>query len=347
MRLVLVPFVSLLLLAFLAGEARSCSIPVFRYALERWKSSPYTLHVLHDRDLSAAQAALLARIEGNRELNIEIVRLDSRSTLTAEQQSLFQQHRANALPLLVAHYPGEDVTTPAPWVGPLTQESLDALLNSPIRQEIVKRLCNGDSSVWILLDADDATAKMVDAELLRLAGTLKIPEQTEESKLTDRLPLKVRFSTLRLERTTKGEHALIGMLLGVEEGLVEVQGPILVPIFGRGRALTGIHGKNLNKAQIERWASFLCGPCSCQVKELNPGVDLLIQTDWNERLALAQEEGEENPSPSPTAPAIPKGIVTPPAEEISGPKRPTWQFWGLLALAGAGVGLWLWRGGRR
>ncbi len=44
--------------------------------------------------------------------------------------------------------------------------------------------------------------------------------------------------------------------------------------------------------------SFLCGECSCQVKELNPGMDLPIVADWPaifERIGSAGDNGPEPP----------------------------------------------------
>ncbi len=44
--------------------------------------------------------------------------------------------------------------------------------------------------------------------------------------------------------------------------------------------------------------NFLCGECSCEVKELNPGMDLPIAADWPaifERIGPAADSGPETP----------------------------------------------------
>jgi hypothetical protein len=60
--------------------------------------------------------------------------------------------------------------------------------------------------------------------------------------------------------------------------------PILVPIFGRGRALEVIPASRVDEGLIGDLTAFLCGACSCQVKERNPGFDLLMVADWQQQL---------------------------------------------------------------
>jgi hypothetical protein len=47
----------------------------------------------------------------------------------------------------------------------------------------------------------------------------------------------------------------------------------------------------LNADLIRELTEFLCGACSCQVKEQNPGFDLLLTTDWNRALFGEDAEG--------------------------------------------------------
>src|SRR5205814_1402276 len=61
-------------------------------------------------------------------------------------------------------------------------------------------------------------------------------------------------------------------------------------------------GREITAGNLEDAAKFLAGPCSCQVKELNPGVDLLMGADWEsvveERPAVAARVGRiEIPEP--------------------------------------------------
>ena len=71
------------------------------------------------------------------------------------------------------------------------------------------------------------------------------------------------------------------MLLGSEEDLAESKEPIAFPIYGRGCVLYALVGKGINAETIDEACAFLVGPCSCIVKEENPGVDLLVSADWD------------------------------------------------------------------
>jgi hypothetical protein len=90
------------------------------------------------------------------------------------------------------------------------------------------------------------------------------------------------FSTLRLSRDAAQEHAFVQMLLGTESDLDEVTAPIVFPVFGQGRALYALVGDGIKDETIEKSATFLIGKCSCEVKEQNPGMDLLLAADWKQ-----------------------------------------------------------------
>src|SRR5207248_4635023 len=89
---------------------------------------------------------------------------------------------------------------------------------------------------------------------------------------------------LRLSRRDTEETDLLRMLLGMEDDLEDRKEPIVYPVFGRGLALWAIVGKGITQENIDRAAKFLVGPCSCEIKAQNPGVDLLLTADWEERL---------------------------------------------------------------
>jgi hypothetical protein len=53
------------------------------------------------------------------------------------------------------------------------------------------------------------------------------------------------------------------------------------PIFGRGRALYALVGNGVAPQLVGEACQFLTGACQCTVKAENPGVDLLMQVDWD------------------------------------------------------------------
>ena len=76
------------------------------------------------------------------------------------------------------------------------------------------------------------------------------------------------------------EAAFASMLLGSEPDLRDFDEPIAIPIYGRGRTFFALVGKGINEEMIHENCQFLCGACSCQVKQENPGVDMLMAVDW-------------------------------------------------------------------
>jgi hypothetical protein len=144
---------------------------------------------------------------------------------------------------------------------------------------------------------------------------LELPELTtapEDSLLTS-APLAVGFSLLRIKRDDPAEQALAAMLIHSESDLAERTDPMVFPVYGRGRALWGLIGPGITPKNIHDSAAFLVGPCSCEVKELNPGFDMLLAADWDEELkaggiALTAIETKSTPPPAePELVTIPTG----------------------------------------
>lgn len=110
----------------------------------------------------------------------------------------------------------------------------------------------------------------------------------------DTLP-KIAFSVLEVSKKDENERLLISMLLGSEPDLHNLKEPMVFPVFGRGRALYVLVGEGINRENIAEACYFLVGPCSCQVKGMNPGVDLLMTVDWEGRLFTETVEDVELP----------------------------------------------------
>jgi hypothetical protein len=333
------------------GEARSCSIPVFRYALEQWKPSPYEVTVFHRGPLDSETSKLVRQLQApDARANMAVTVVDVAGPLPPKVKDLWSKHgRADQLPWLMVRFPEDDKSPPF-WTGRLGEQAIRQLLDSPARRQIVKLLTKGESVVWILLEGDDkksndSVARMLNTELPRLQKALPLPETKEEdADLLSGVPLRISFPVLRLSRNQPEEQFFVQTLLGSEEGLSKISGPILFPIFGRGRVLLALHGEELTATLVERWTTFLCGACSCKVKEGNPGVDLLIHADWDELLETPEKEAPRTPTI--TAPAIPPGPPVAVEESEQEPRRCRCWLWsgvvgaGFVFLAG---GVWLLR----
>ena len=55
----------------------------------------------------------------------------------------------------------------------------------------------------------------------------------------------------------------------------------LFPVFGRGRLLGCLFGEYISAKNIRETVAFITGGCSCEIKALNPGVDLLMAARWD------------------------------------------------------------------
>jgi hypothetical protein len=315
----------LTVLVLVAPHARACQTPVFRYALEKWPGDFYPLMVYHDGPLSPDDKAIvgwLEKVQESEGSQVSVYVLDISKPVTTQpatapattqptsRPSPVDTQRAYLLkkfppptdtpmPALVLRYPaqpgGEGASWPVVYSGRLDGKIARDIIDSPVRQKIAKRLLSGDSSVWVLLESgdkakDDAAAKTLETELGRLNKELELPEQPPTSDAGPYEPeitveLKVAFSVLRMSRTDPAESMFIKMLLGSEEGLTEIKEPIAFPIFGRGRALAAFAGDGIDADNIESACIFLVGRCSCQVKRLNPGTDMMFTVNWDAALA--------------------------------------------------------------
>lgn len=298
------------LIAALTFTAIACQVPVFRFALERWETDDYRIVIYEKGARSQATAALVARLQqasrqstaGHANLVFELA--DIENLTEAQQWSLLDWDSITSFPAMQVYYP-ESTGIEAPlWQGEFTGETVDKLLTSPARKELAKRLTAGDSAVWLLLESGDRTADSLAEEKLKqclttaesileipdgvirpdqLVGTINTRDTPVEMDdvLRSRIPLKIAFSIMRLDPSDPDEAIFLGMLTQSDSANSQQRA---IPIFGRGRMMSGIPVTQFSDSAIGSAAGYLCGACSCQVKEQNPGLDLLIDTDWSSYL---------------------------------------------------------------
>jgi len=299
------------LLALSVTMAFPCSVPVFRYALEHWPADPYEAVIFHRGPLTKAQreiAELLAPegLAGRLNANLKLLLVDLDQALPEDLAELWGRQNSPALPAMLLRYPSVLRIEQAAWSGPLSEVAARRILESPARRDIGSRLLKGESAVWVLLESggkaeDDAAATRLETRLAYLRQHLKLPviEAEDISKgLVTVAPeeLKVAFSIVRLSRSDPAEEAFAQMLLGTEADLAALKEPIAFPVFGRGRVLYALVGKGINDENVDETGAFLIGPCSCQVKELNPGSDLLMAVNWEGILRTGTGPSVEAPA---------------------------------------------------
>ncbi|MBE2283489.1 MAG: hypothetical protein IAE77_08500 [Prosthecobacter sp.] len=302
----------LVFLLLATSSAIACSVPVFRYALEHWPADAYRVTLPHGKTLA-----------GNFQItHDEENRIELRQPRTMRNDAVI-------------------------WSAEYSEDNVQRLADSPARKEIADRLSNGESAVWVLLESGDAVkdaeaAKFLDERLGYLAGVMELPkldEQDIKNGLVS-LPgngLRVAFSTLRVKRDDPAEDAFVAMLLASEEDLREFKEPMVFPIFGQGRVLYALVGKGIKVETVDSAAQFLIGSCSCQVKEQNPGVDLVMAVDWKQMVKDQALPGEKLPELSQVADLLPQTVKIEAPPSTSEP--PVKSDWRLVALIVAIVGL--------
>jgi hypothetical protein len=346
-------YLALILMLVVPLSGQACSIPVFRYALERWSPARYDALLVQRGPLSTELANVPRSFEqepGTANLSMQFLDLASAENSAGKRYNTLHGSR-QPLPCLLVRFPETNLEVAPAWAGAASPAGLKALLHSPLRTDLVKRLTSGASAVFLLLqsgndEADRAAEVMLRRELAAQERLIELSDRArDETQLLYKVPLRISFPVVTLSRSVPEEQALIALLLHGDEDLTGVKGPIAFPIFGRGRVMGSFHGDQLGAEQIQRVTRYLCGDCSCEVKKENPGFDLLIAAPWQDLLAAWGEAGSSVVVP-PAPSALTAPTPTPLTTVKEGQPSPRW-LQPAIALAGVVViltGLWVWRG---
>jgi len=291
----------MVLFVLVPSSAFACSVPVFRYAMERWPADYYEAVLIYRGQLTEDQKQLLNELrqedsETEAFLNLRILEADvAAATEEKVKGLLMSEELPETLPVLVLWYPWQRGRTPPVWQGPFTSSTVAALLQSPTRQKLAKRLIEGQTAVWIFLesgnaDKDKAALRLLEQELETAARELKeeaesIPDEFAVPEVT------YAFSILPVSRSDPNERMLLTLLLNSEPDLDEyADEPVIFPVFGRGRVLFALIGEGITVDNIRETIAFLVGPCGCEIKMMNPGVDLLMAANWDAAAMKFYEE---------------------------------------------------------
>jgi hypothetical protein len=122
---------------------------------------------------------------------------------------------------------------------------------------------------------------------------------------------------LSVSRDDAKEKMFVRMLEGSQSETIDREMPVVFPIFGRGRILCAFSGQAIRAENLEDAAAFLAGPCSCQVKELNPGIDLLMAADWDSVIEDREAVAPRISRVQIPHPKIAAGAATKPAKGVA------------------------------
>ena len=279
----------------------ACNIPVFLYALQRWQPDDYEIVVLYRKALDESQSDLLnslhkVTVDPDAPANMIVRSVDLDQPLDkSDKQLIASVQLMDESPWILVRYPKFTDTNLLAFSGPFDEETVQALIDSPARRELVKRIIGGDSAVWIFIESgdrqkDDAAEKILAQRLAQLEKTLQLPGSDHDgiealfppdisAEETVNSP-PVHFSVLRIASDSPDESVFMAMLLNSEFDLDDSE-PIAIPIFGRGRSHFALVGAGINDDTIDMSCQFLVGACSCEVKAQNPGSDMLIRANWD------------------------------------------------------------------
>jgi hypothetical protein len=278
-------------------KAEGCSVPVFRYALERWPADPYLITIFHKGKLNEEQKKVITyyqkfydRYEA---VILSVFDLDDKK-LSKKAREYWKINKQDSLPVVIVQYPYITRIEQLAGVYPLDMKSAKQLMESPTGRELARRILKNDTSVFMQIDGDDESEnikseKIVKDALKKMEEDMKLPHEEladgevldEESMPYDEDSLKIKFSFLRVSRNSPVDKAFVDILLNSEPGLKEIKGPIVFPVYGRARALFAFSEEGINAENMAEAGNFLVGECSCEVKAQNPGIDLLVPIDWD------------------------------------------------------------------
>jgi hypothetical protein len=294
---------------FVAVQAWACDTPVYRFAMENWPPGDYAAFVFHEAPLTQAQRETLSAFQADlaefnpdkSKSNLAVTPVNLAEEIPPEAAAVWERQEAPQTPWLVLRYPNSPFRRPDLWAGPLAAEALVALTESPARKELVQRLSQGDTAVWLFLESgapekDAPALKRIEAALEK-AMTSKVPGASPVLGAD----FRPTFSLLSLSRDDAEEALLVEMLLGTEPDLRDYDEAMIFPVFGRGRALYAILGAGINEENLQEACTYILGACSCEVKDENPGTDLLLTAAWEASLESLPDAPVMEISPERTA----------------------------------------------
>jgi hypothetical protein len=269
-------------------STQGCTIPVFRYALDRWEADAYRLVLPAHTSADAAQNELLRPLRANGKANLGIETTQDVSLTKPELR--FSARHQNPF-----------------WSGPLDQTSLGQILDSPMRKKLMEHILAGDSIIWVVTDKgtpeDAAHVERIEKRIKFLEQVASLPIQDPndpDSQLGPGPSLKLAFTMLRVRSDDPAETLFLKMLAGPKSDIDPAKTSFAAAVFGRGRVLGAWSLDVLDDASLEDACMFLVGRCSCRLKNENPGWDILMNVDWVKAL-----ENVGKPEPEKAAPKLP------------------------------------------
>ena len=293
----------------------ACDTPVYRYAMYRWLPSPYEIFFFHDAPPSEEVKKV------HRSINDVIDEQAVQTNMALNPVNLSEEGILDRLPPQVkqAWFDRQDKAIPAHLVftprgtvmfsGLVDTAAFHALIDSPARKEIAELLAGDHTGVLLFLPGSDEKANQKAEKAVGefqnglRDGSIKLRPNADPALLGDdptaEKEPEYNVGVVKVSRGDPKERLLVESLLEIEPDLREFDKPMVFVVYGRGRALEPYIGDGITVDNLAAVVEFICGACSCTVKDQNPGMDLLTRHDWEttaETMAerFGSEEGNES-----------------------------------------------------
>ncbi|MFH1719088.1 MAG: hypothetical protein ABIF19_17170, partial [Planctomycetota bacterium] len=152
MRLNRIAVMAMGLLALLPVCVYACAVPVFRYAIERWPADYYEAVVIHRTPVDEDHpAASILKGEDAEFMNLRLSKIDLSTATDDEIKNTLGGPPPESIaadgPTIALWYPWQRGRSAPFWTGEFTPETIKALVQSPKRKELARRLNEGQSGV--------------------------------------------------------------------------------------------------------------------------------------------------------------------------------------------------------
>ncbi len=258
----------------------ACDTPVYQYARENWTLDTYdVIAFLPPHPTAETRAALGLLDKARAGTNFVLHRATVGPGMPPPLRKIWRQ-LAQKPPALAALYPPRTVKKRLFWSAPLSKTAVTALLKSPVRTQLFTMLNdNHVAAVWLFLPGNNR--KKNRAARKKLETLLKEMAKRAGEFMADPNTV-ITFPIVDVPPREAKEAFLRAMLLHSESDLMQYAGePKAFPVFGKGRLLYSLVGKGINRDTVSQTCGFVVGACSCEIKAMNPGVDLLLEGQWD------------------------------------------------------------------
>ncbi len=265
-----------------AAALQACDTPVYQYSMYEWRPDRYEVRYFHRAgEPPAADAAANERLRaaGPANLSFYAVEVATDGSVAAQHASAWRGHRTSELPLHVVSLPGHGTI----FAGRLDAATVGQLMDSPGRRELAGELSAGRAGVLLVL-------------LDRAAGDDERVLQVARDAAAQAADGERTVGLVSVDRADPAERWLVRQLLAVEDDLPEIAGSMVFGAFGRGHVLPPFVGKGVTPQGMRDLIAFIQGPCACELKAANPGLDLLMSWSWDDHLPQWATASSTQPS---------------------------------------------------